>query len=146
MDSANKEQESLRGLNVSNNTGYTPNNNVSMITDNQDQMQRTESDLSSVMPFSLGPIGGGAANKQQDIRAQDGAGQADRYDQQDKDNSMMANDISAITGNDVSGNLGSVSSDNIPPELAFHEPEPIKEKASPRNSSRRSSKKGKRQK
>jgi hypothetical protein len=31
------------------------------------------------MPFSLGPIGGGAAKKQQDIGVKDGAGEDARY-------------------------------------------------------------------
>ena len=39
----------------------------------------------------------------------------------------MGNDVSGI--NDISNNLGNddVSANDIPPELAFHEPEPVKE-------------------
>lgn len=38
----------------------------------------------------------------------------------------VGNDVSGI--NDISNNLGNdVSGNDIPPELAFHEPEPVKE-------------------
>ena len=81
------------------------------------------------MPFSLGPIGGGTPSKQQDIGVRDGGGQGGRYNQQDKDDSMMGmgNDVSGI--NDISNNLGNgeVSGNDILPELPFHEPEPVKE-------------------
>lgn len=74
------------------------------------------------MPFSLGPIGGPT---KQDIEVKNGGNTGGRYNQQDKDDSIMANDIS---GND------------IPPDLAVHDAEPAaKQIESPRSDKRRRS-------
>ena len=72
------------------------------------------------MPFSLGPIGGGTTTKKQDIGVKDNG---DRYNSQGKDDSMMQNDVSGLMGHSASGND---LHNDIPPDLAFHEPEPVK--------------------